>query len=276
MRVEKRSSLSMKTRVAAALLSCCALISCKHDNIGTPCSQSPDAVGEEIIQGETPVVEVKRLTRDGACSTLLCLAQGGFAPFCTDRCDIHPPAVCLNDLGQDKCPGKQCINGACVDNPCYVAGIPQCPNKTCIDGQCVDHNCPDGFRCDQLQEVGPLKDERVCHRVTECRDKFDCGDVASLDCVQLGCYDRCLAEVEPPPGQEACPFHQLACSDVAQMTNANICTCSGDLETCQVLSCNPPWGTEPWPDGSVTREDVCLPKNPGSRNRALLETRFNP
>ncbi|MEZ4272644.1 MAG: hypothetical protein R3C68_14805, partial [Myxococcota bacterium] len=184
---------------------------CKGGNdIGDPCGTDPTPITDMPIGGETPVVEVVRMERDGACESFKCLRNRGLPPFCTRSC---------------KLPSASDKNKVCEVNAADAARRCNAPTYCLVEdgaaeGRCVDDDCPDGFWCRQVQETGPLSGEAYCVRREHCSDNFDCENLGSIECATLGCFDRCLND-------PTCTFSELVCQRQEQLP----CGCENDISS---------------------------------------------
>ncbi|MEM6732900.1 MAG: hypothetical protein AAF658_15195, partial [Myxococcota bacterium] len=156
-----------------------ALVACDDDDIGEPCGTPPTDIFNAPIDGEVPVTEIVRLERDRACETFQCITHSGLSPYCTQTCELDPGM-----------PGDACENYRDCDP---VFGDPT-ENKYCVDGTCIDDDCPAGFVCRELQDVGTLAGESYCVRKSGCADNIDCEDLGNVECRPLGCLDRCFLD----------------------------------------------------------------------------------
>lgn len=219
--------------LVAIALSLGAHIGCQDSDVGRLCGAQSPSFPQDPIEGETPTVEVVQLTRDGLCETFQCLTHAGIPPYCTQSCSQSPVADSDASCDQDS---------DCPQNDAY-----------CSDGVCVSDDCPQAFRCGKVQDVGPLAESFLCLREFGCQTNFDCGALGEIDCVPLGCFDRCTQiEAQAPTDDgndaaETCSFHQLAC----EATETLPCSCAdtsiieGSFCPDADLECRPEGGL-PW------------------------------
>jgi hypothetical protein len=212
---------------------------CESEDIGKACDDgAPGSVGEEPIGGERPLVEVVRISRDGACESFQCLRHQGLDPYCTRECEILPTETETPCATDDECAGE----ATCAE-----------------DGICREDDCPTGFACRHVQEAGPLRDLTFCVRRVRCEQSVDCGALGEIDCIEHACYDGCdkLTELED------CDFHQLVCEPLDTFTDEVVCDCEGgepDLSCADAqLRCSLPSSSVPW-ERPPTRIGVCLSK----------------
>ena len=159
-------------------------VACEESDLGEKCGTPVGPLDAAIIEGEQPVDEIVRMQRDGACESFQCLTHKGLAPYCTESCTYEGSSS----------------NKACAgDADCTKDG------ESCVDDVCKSDTCDPGFRCRQVQEVGPLADQRFCVRKFGCASNFDCDDLEKMECVQVGCVN---ADYLLPASEEA---HFLSC-----------------------------------------------------------------
>lgn len=224
----------------AILLMACAYVTaagCSADDTGVLC-QSPNFVSVAApIIGETVLTEAINVTRDPNCLQFSCLTAQGLPSYCTQGCryDAAPqkPVTCM------------------ADTDCKLP-------LHCHEGICNDDSCPAGFFCQTPVPTGSLSAEALCIRQTGCLTNPDCGDVASLACTRVGCYDSCLALDSNTP----CTTHRKVCAPLRELQ----CSCADGSQDCadSERTCTPP-ATPPaqaitLPLGAVITEGVCLPK----------------
>ncbi len=227
----------MSVRASAilwGLASVAGIAGCTKDDIGKTCH--PASVPElppNPVGGENPVIEVVSLERSSECETFQCLTEGGYASFCTRDCTV------------DMSSGNACTTSADCKAP-----------KHCFEGQCRDDDCPSGFTCQHVQDVGPLANRLFCVYKDHCASNRDCEALGDMKCEKMGCFDSTLL-LQPPDPNAA---HTLTCESRASMTN---CQCPDGTQNCTGadLACFNPDATK-WPDGSVDVRDVCQRQNP--------------
>ncbi|HET6347147.1 MAG TPA: hypothetical protein VFH51_19600 [Myxococcota bacterium] len=210
-----------------------ALAACTTEDTGKLCGNPNSAYPSEPVRGETATVTVASLYRDSKCETFQCLQHNGLDAYCTRSCTYNPvpkgAKACLTD-------------GDCL-SPLH-----------CNGGFCNDDDCPAGFWCRGVQDVGPLAGQQFCVRHDNCTSTFDCDDAGTMTCAPMGCFDICLLN------PAACPYHAYTCRPQADLN----CKCAGDPNKtdCQGadLECNPPEATQTFPAGAVQRVGVCMPK----------------
>ena len=218
---------------AAAALLAGVLCQCTTDDTGTACT-NPNAtnISADTVQGENPVVEVIRLDRDPVCETFNCLTHLGIPSYCTRSCTNNsPPASKVT-----------CSTDSDCKWPLH-----------CNKGVCNDDDCPKGFVCKTIQDVGPLKDQDFCVRRTNCGNDLECENIGTLVCEPLACYDIC-AETPTAP----CALHRYTCNS----DKVADCGCVGTSNVCSensTLQC-PPASSGQQPLFTATRHNVCLPK----------------
>jgi hypothetical protein len=211
-----------------------ALGACTQDDIGRPCRPRDEpALPTQTVGGESPVLEVVALTRSADCETFQCLTYGGYTPFCTRTCSY----------AMAEKPGPACTsNGECKS--------PQ----HCFEGLCRDDDCPSGFECRTVQDVGPLQGQLFCVYKEGCEaNNRACEALGQMECRHLGCLDQTL-----PTGDTTLP-HLLVCEPLTDLQQ--YCTCSqGDLAHCAEadLSCTSSADSTPFPADSVGVRDVCM------------------
>lgn len=222
----------MQTRYAI-LFSCVALVAaCESDDIGTRCEPEGDAPSPtEPVAGEETLVEVVALERDGDCESFQCLSHRGYPPYCTRECKYE----------SDK--GKACVSDADCKKPDH-----------CFEGRCGEDDCPQGFVCGRVHEMGRNADSLFCLRRENCGSNIDCEDLGNVSCQKLGCVDQRLLENDP----NAAP--NLVCVDREELS---FCACPGGNESCgdAELICDPV-DADAWEAGSVEQRSACLRKEP--------------
>jgi len=219
------------------ILSCACVVfaACEHDDIGEPCHpQSTATFPSETITGEEPVLEVVSMQRSIECETFQCLSYGGYEAFCTRTCAYN---------------GKR--GAACADNT--DCSRPQ----HCFEGYCRDDDCPSGFECRAIQNVGPLAGKLYCVYKEGCGgSNRECEALGDMECRRLACFDKTLwpSDTADPDGA-----HELSCR---AQNDLSFCQCADGTGSCsgEGLECTPP-NHDPWPAGSVELRDVCMRAN---------------
>jgi hypothetical protein len=85
--------------------------------------------------------------------------------------------------------------GVCVDGTCACEEDSDCPSaEHCAAGVCRDDDCPAGFWCKEVQEVGPLVGQRFCVFKDNCTSNFFCEELGKMECRELGCFGSCKRE----------------------------------------------------------------------------------
>jgi hypothetical protein len=174
------------------------LSACESDDLGQPCGTTPAPVGTPV-EGENPVLEVVRVERDGDCESFQCLTHRGLPPYCTRSCELSEteaePKSCTSD---DQCTGGMFasgVTGRCIDGTCACEEDDDCPTaKHCADGICRDDDCPKGYWCKEVQQIGPLAGQRFCVFKDGCTSNFFCEDLGNMECRELGCFGACKRE----------------------------------------------------------------------------------
>ncbi len=225
-------------KLPSTLLLGCALclhvVGCKKDDVGVACRPNPNPEGShdipaEPINGEIPVLEVVSLGRSSDCETFQCLTYGGYAPFCTRECSYDGFAK-----------GRACTESSDCKRP-----------EHCFEGYCRDDDCPDGFECRTVQDVGPLAGRLFCVNKTGCAgSNRECEALGTMECQRLACFDQSLL------GDSTATAHTLGCMPLADLS---YCQCPDGGVTCggETLSCDPP-EADPWPAGAVEVRDACI------------------
>lgn len=213
------------------------LLGCEKEKLGTLCGTDPTEFNGEVVVNENPTVEVVRIQRDGACESFQCLHHQGLHGYCTRTCELDP------------LPSN--VKSCALDSDCKEDGF------FCVDGKCRDDDCPSGFRCTTVQDVGPLAGKRYCTFITGCNNNTDCEALGDITCQQHGCTDVCNIE------GASCDFHQLVCQPADEVP----CVCNGQpiggKPSCTdaELICQNPGAPTPYPQGSVAQKSFCIPKN---------------
>jgi hypothetical protein len=216
-----------KLRTAVA---CCALLGvalgCDDNDVGKLCGLDEPLVDAEPVTDEDPVVEVVGLQRDGVCESFQCLTHAGLPSYCTRECEYD----------------EQTQAGGCEkDSDCD-------DENHCFEGVCQDDDCPKGFVCAQVQEVGPLAEQLFCVR-RECQigKNVDCEDPGKIQCEHLGCLSAKLLDPSSLP--------LLTCEPMSSLDD---CSCPGGGSGCgdSELVCDPS-DADAWPAGSVEQHGYC-------------------
>ncbi|MBI3180381.1 MAG: hypothetical protein HYZ27_12010 [Deltaproteobacteria bacterium] len=262
------------------LRSCAVLLlaaGCETSDLGKPCGSEPSALGDPVVEGESAVVEVVRVERDVNCESFQCLSHRGLHPYCTESCELdeppHSPKSCTSD-GQ--CTGGMFANnvqGHCLGGRCQCVKDSECVEPLhCFDGVCLDDDCPKGFWCKRVQDVGPLANELFCTFKAGCIENTDCEELGTIECRHLGCFDACLCDALPEAQAQdlGCadmctddtrpePFHRLHCAPLD-----DVCACEDQNDTLRCaeasLRCPTDVSQPEWDDGAVARIGYCIPK----------------
>jgi len=257
---------------------CMALLAagCENNDLGRPCGTAPTPTPDPV-EGETPVVEVVRMERDVDCDSFACLTHRGLHGYCTRTCSLAAPpdktVSCTTDAG---CVGGMFtsgVQGHCVNTECRCVKDSECRDpQHCADGVCRDDDCPKGFFCERVQDVGPLAGQLFCVFKAGCQENVDCEALGTVECRHLGCFDACLCEALPPEqadklgcanlcteGVGGTLFHRLHC---ASLSDACICEEGADLMRCSEsgLRCPADLAQQRWDVGAVQRVGMCTPK----------------
>ncbi len=171
---------------------------CEKHDLGKSCGTEPAAVSEPI-GGEVPVIEIVRIERDGECESFQCLSHRGLPPYCTRPCVLAAPPTPQKSCSVDQdCTGGDFARGRtghCVDGKCVCQANEECDFPlSCGDGRCRDDDCPSGFTCAAVQEVGPLAGKRFCVLRTGCERNADCEEFGVMACRRQLCFDACLRD----------------------------------------------------------------------------------
>ncbi len=218
-------------RTAIVITAACTLglLACEEDDVGRECTPDQDPLlSGDPVGGEDPVTEVVSVSRDQECEAFVCLTHAGLEPYCTRECSYDTP---------DR--AKSCDSDADCKKPLH-----------CFEGLCQDDDCPKGFVCSGVQDVGPLAGKLYCVR-NSCDESLDCEDVNKLSCKRYGCVDRRLYL-----NDDSLPS-QLVC--VARNTLECTCVNGGDDCPDDQFICDPADADE-WPQGSVERIGYCVLK----------------
>jgi hypothetical protein len=189
-----------------------AVPACEKDDLGQPCGTEPTSI-DDPIGGEVPTIEVVRVERDGECESFQCLTHLGLAPYCTRDCELETPAVKQKSCTSDAdCTGGEFAagqSGHCIEGKCECEEDVECESPLqCAGGRCRDDDCPEGYWCKTVQEVGPLANRRYCTFNNLCSRNADCEAFGVMECRQLGCFDACLR------GYLACTTKGGTCADL--------------------------------------------------------------
>jgi hypothetical protein len=230
--------MSLRAALAASL----ALTACTTEDTGKLCDDPNMSFPAEPVTGENTIIDVVNLYRNAKCETFQCLQHNGLHAYCTRSCTYNP--VPKN--------AKACTNDGDCSSPLH-----------CNGNVCNDDDCPAGFWCRTVQDVGPLAGQQFCVRHDNCRSTVDCDDAASMTCSYVGCFDSCLRD----PAH--CSYHAKACESISKDM---ACTCDGQAYNpnpagdpksvvCadQELTCQPPDAVQAFPAGAVTQKTVCMP-----------------
>ncbi len=262
-------------------IACTALLvfaaGCETGDLGKPCGSEPTAVSDPVVEGENAVVEVVRLERDVNCESFQCLTHRGLHAYCTEGCELDAPSYAAKSCTTDaQCTGGMFANnvqGHCLAGRCQCVADGECVEPLhCFAGACVDDDCPKGFACKRVQEVGPLADELFCTFKTGCVGNDDCEQLGTIECRQVGCFDACLcdaltgAEAKALECANLCttatrtePFHRLHCAPLD-----DVCTCEDGSDTLSCaeasLRCPANPAQPEWDEGAVARTGYCIPK----------------
>ncbi len=196
----------------AAIAATWGASACEKSDLGKTCGTVPTEISDPI-GGEVPTIEVVRMERDGDCESFQCLTHRGLSPYCTQTCEIDTPPnkqkTCTLD---DDCKGGEFASGQvghCVAGKCTCELDEECDDPLqCSDGRCRDDDCPEGYWCKTVQDVGPLAGQRFCVFREGCQANGDCEDFSTMSCKKLGCFDACLR------GYHSCTVANSACVDL--------------------------------------------------------------
>ncbi|MBN1962105.1 MAG: hypothetical protein JW841_14280 [Deltaproteobacteria bacterium] len=206
-----------------------ALLNCSSHDIGEACyPEGTGTISETTVSGENPVVEIVALQRSIDCETFQCLTYGGYESFCTRTCKY------------DSEKGSACSENSNCESP-----------KHCFEGYCRDDDCPAGFECRTIQDVGPLAGNLYCVYKTGCSgSNRNCEALGEMECRRIGCFDQALLSTD------STTTHTLGCKSLDSLS---YCLCADGSNNCGSagLVCTPP-GSEAWPAGSVDLRDVCM------------------
>ena len=247
MRFQRRQvSLGLLTAVALALSG----VACEKESLGNACGTPPEPVVNPV-GGETPVIEVVRVERDSACESFQCLTQRGVPPYCTRTCKLNAAPEPKSCDGDTNCTAEPFSGtdhpGVCVDGKCTCTDDIQCKEPThCADGACVDDDCPSGFWCERIQEVGPLANSHYCVYKTGCQTNIQCEDLGNMSCNQLGCFDACLRDFYTCDKPKSTHCDDLECYKDCIHTGGTQYLCRILSDSCKTAgcfdSCTPPPG----------------------------------
>jgi hypothetical protein len=211
----------------------CALLTfagCKSHDLGKPCPiDSSGTLPTQPVGGESPLIEVVTVQRATQCDSFQCLQDRGYAPYCTRDCTV--------DTGGKV--GPSCSTSADCTQP-----------QHCFQGRCLGDDCPGGFECQQVQDVGPLADRLFCIYKEHCRSNRECEDLGTMECARMGCFDSTLQSGVTT----AAPT--LVCERRDKMN----CLCGDGSTSCSgtALTCYGGPSQTQWPSGSVEIRDVCM------------------
>lgn len=244
-------------RLLICALGTLALVGCDSEDIGDPCGDNATGLSSEPVVDEDPLNEVVRIERDTTCETLQCLKHLGLEPYCTRSCEL------------ENADSQSCTSDSDCSRPQY-----------CLDGRCIDDDCPEGFWCRGIQEVGPFgyapqspnrsctnrydcrrqedcvdgtcqRQSKFCTRRTDCTSNLDCEAPGEIACRALGCFDSCCLE-DPGTGtvcncdspQRRCqPFNELPCQCISG--GVELADCPPEQLTCSTQ--NQAWPTTKTP-----------------------------
>lgn len=166
---------------------------------------------------------------------------------CANPIDGETPVIEVVGVQRDEaCQSFQCLS--------QKGFGPYC-TQSCGTAQ----DCPDGFTCQQVQNVGPLANQKFCVFQTGCTHNSDCHNLGNVQCVNLGCVDECLcgscdsSASSCPSGTS--PIHVLKCYGLKTLG----CTCP-TLTSCTdaELTCKPD-GVTLLPTSAVAQVNACVP-----------------
>lgn len=205
------------------------LSACDEHDLGRTCEPRPATpLPSDPIPTEQPLVEEVSIERATECESFQCLTHGGYPSYCTRACSY------------DGAPGAECVTNTECNRP-----------EHCYEGRCQDDDCPAGFECRPVQDVGPLAGRLFCVYKEDCGgSNRECEALGEMECRRLGCFDATLES-----GADSAP-HLLTCEDRDALT---FCRCPDGGTGCtgEELVCDPGDGV-PWPAGSVDVRDVCM------------------
>jgi hypothetical protein len=235
----QRRQVPLGLFAAAALL--LADVACEKEDLGKACGTPPDAVVNPV-GGETPTIEVVRVERDSTCDSFQCLTQLGVPPYCTRICKLEAAPNATSCKADTDCAGAPFSGtthpGVCVDGTCLCREDSQCKDPThCADGACVDDDCPNGFWCERVQDVGPLAKSRYCVYKTGCQTNIQCEDLSNIACNKLGCFDACQRDFYTcdKPAKTQCD--DLECYNNCIHTGGTQYLCLTLTDSCKTAGC---------------------------------------
>jgi hypothetical protein len=207
------------------------LPACEERELGQPCGTEPLPV-QDPIEGEVPVVEVVRVERDRKCDSFHCLSHRGLTPYCTRECELEAPTVERKSCsGDDECTGGEFAagqTGHCVDGGCRCEEDSECKSPLhCGDGRCRDDDCPEGYWCKTVQDIGPLAGQRYCVFNDTCTRNADCEAFGVMECSFLGCFDACLRDYLSCPEQTGACIDNLDCYAPCPLVAPGVRYCPG-------------------------------------------------
>lgn len=237
-------------RLIGALALILAGGACETHDLGKKCGTLAEPVPDPV-EGEVPTVEVVRVERDSDCESFQCLTHRGLPPYCTRTCAVDSPPKARHCDDASACAAAPFAGvdrpGECLDGTCRCTADNQCKNPThCVDGACVDDDCPAGYWCERVQDVGPLASNRYCVYKTGCETNSDCESFSTMACKGMGCYDACQRKFytceEPTGGDCATSKCTESCARVSA-TQA-LCPQTSGTEACItdncLVDCTPP------------------------------------
>jgi hypothetical protein len=226
----------MMRRPVTAWLPLCLLLplaaACGSNDIGKSCTPKPmDPLPSEPVGGEHPANEIVAMQRSGDCETFMCLTARGYPPYCSRTCQY--------DSSTKKGP---CTTNAQCKRPLH-----------CFEGVCQDDDCPSGFECRTIEDVGPEAGKLFCVQKEGCANNLDCEALGQVDCRHVGCFNAQL--------MDATALNALTCLErdkPGQTDPLSFCQCT-EGDTCTYPACDP-IGADPWPAESVELRSVCVRK----------------
>lgn len=203
----------------------------QKDDTGKVCGTPLNRLANSPIIGENPIQETIRLQRDKECLSFHCLEHRGLPSYCTRECSQTKSAESLSPCSSNE----------------------DCPRTNyCSSGECISDDCSAGYRCQQIQQTGPLQDRTFCVRQESCSVNSDCDALGSVDCVAYGCFNECLLNPDCLGNQYIClPKAELPCAcreeaidEAGNCSDADFVCESGETSTI-------------WPIGSVSQQGIC-------------------
>jgi hypothetical protein len=208
-----------------------ALVGCKSHDLGKPCTiKSSGVLPTQPVGGESPLIEVVTVQRATECDSFQCLEDRGYAAYCTRECAVDTTGKV----------GPTCTTSADCTQP-----------QHCFQGRCLNDDCPGGFECQTVQDVGPLEGKLFCVYKEHCRgSNRECEDLGTMECARLGCFDSTLKSGDSTLAPT------LTCERRDKMT----CQCGDGGTSCSgtALTCFGGPSHTQWPAGSVEIRDVCM------------------